>query len=119
MEFEVEFKRLYRPLCLYALQYTQQTDEAEDIVQQAFADVWEKLHAGELIANLKAYLYQAVKNRSIHFAARKREEILTDFRIRPTRSESPLPNVTPASGLPSTGFLLSGAGFSSFRSATG
>ncbi|OUO50979.1 RNA polymerase subunit sigma-70 [Parabacteroides sp. An277] len=78
MEFEVEFKRLYRPLCLYALQYTQQTDEAEDIVQQAFADVWEKLHAGELIANLKAYLYQAVKNRSIHFAARKREEILTD-----------------------------------------
>lgn len=77
MEFESEFKRLYRPLCLYSLQYTCSTDEAEEIVQQAFADTWEKLHAGEWIANLKAYLYQAVKNRSIHYATREREEILT------------------------------------------
>ena len=39
-EFETQFKSLYRPLCLFALRYTERTDEAEDIVQQAFADVW-------------------------------------------------------------------------------
>ena len=43
MDFEQEFKVLYRPLCLFALQYIPRTEDAEDIVQQAFADVWEKL----------------------------------------------------------------------------
>ena len=60
VDFESEYKSLYRPLCLFALQYTNQLDDAEDIVQQAFADVWEKLRSGMSILNLKAYLYQAV-----------------------------------------------------------
>ena len=41
-EFEHHFKSLYKPLCLFALRYTDQVDDAEDIVQQAFADVWDK-----------------------------------------------------------------------------
>lgn len=67
-EFEYQFKRLYRPLCLFALRYTEQVDDAEDIVQQAFADVWDKNQGGNMIGNLKAYLYQAVRNRSLSFA---------------------------------------------------
>ena len=62
MDFEQEFKVLYRPLCLFALQYIPRTEDAEDIVQQAFADVWEKLCEGASILNMKAYMYQAVKN---------------------------------------------------------
>ena len=46
-EFEHHFKSLYKPLCLFALRYTDQVDDAEDIVQQAFADVWDKNRAGE------------------------------------------------------------------------
>lgn len=34
-EFEHHFKSLYKPLCLFALRYTDQVDDAEDIVQQA------------------------------------------------------------------------------------
>jgi len=64
-EFERTFKSLYRPLCLFALQYLKQIEDAEDIVQQAFADVWEKNNSGNSINNLKAYLYQAVRNRSL------------------------------------------------------
>lgn len=41
-EFEHHFKSLYKPLCLFALRYTDQVDDAEDIVQQAFADVWDR-----------------------------------------------------------------------------
>ena len=33
VDFESEYKSLYRPLCLFALQYTNQIDDAEDIVQ--------------------------------------------------------------------------------------
>ncbi len=69
-EFERHFKSLYKPLCLFALRYTDQVDDAEDIVQQAFADVWDKNRAGHAIGNLKSYLYQAVRNRSLSFATR-------------------------------------------------
>lgn len=64
-EFEQSFKGLYRPLCLFALRYLEQLEDAEDIVQQAFADAWEKNGEGAVILNLKAYLYQTVKNRSL------------------------------------------------------
>lgn len=66
-EFEENFRCLYRPLGMYALRYTQDVDDAEDIVQQAFSDIWEKLSSGMEIHNLKAYLYQAVHNRSLSF----------------------------------------------------
>ena len=33
-EFEHHFKSLYKPLCLFALRYTDQVDDAEDIVQR-------------------------------------------------------------------------------------
>lgn len=78
VDFESEYKSLYRPLCLFALQYTNQIDDAEDIVQQAFADVWEKLRGGVSILNLKAYLYQAVKNRSVLQVSQERVEMLQD-----------------------------------------
>lgn len=45
-------------------------DDAEDIVQQAFADSWEKSREGGAISNLKAYLYRAVRNRSLSFVAK-------------------------------------------------
>lgn len=48
-EFEYQFRCLYRPLNMYALRYTENLDDAEDIVQQAFSDVWEKLVGGTSI----------------------------------------------------------------------
>ncbi|MDR3262034.1 MAG: RNA polymerase sigma-70 factor [Tannerella sp.] len=66
-EFERSFKELYRPLCLFALRITNRLEDAEDVVQQAFADVWEKRRTMAKIDNLKAYMYQAVRNRSLSF----------------------------------------------------
>lgn len=67
-DFENTFMDLYRPLCLYALSITKTYEDSEDIVQQLFADIWEKLCAGELtVSNLKSYLYTAVRNRSLNF----------------------------------------------------
>ena len=48
-EFEHHFKSLYKPLCLFALRYTDQVDAAEDIVQQAITDVRNKNRAGKVI----------------------------------------------------------------------
>ena len=72
-EFEYQFRCLYRPLNMYALRYTENLDDAEDIVQQAFSDVWEKLVGGTSIQNLKAYMYQTVRNRSLTLITNRSE----------------------------------------------
>ena len=82
MDFEQEVKVLDRPVWLFALQYIPRTEDAEDIVQQAFADVWEKLCEGASILNMKAYMYQAVKNRSLLLLTREKEELLEGIRMK-------------------------------------
>lgn len=77
-EFESSFKHLYRPLCLFALRYTEQVEEAEDIVQQAFTDVWDKNCTGTVISNLKAYMFRAVRNRSLAYATQPVKVQTTD-----------------------------------------
>lgn len=74
-EFERNFKKWYKPLCLFALRYTGQVDDAEDIVQQAFADVWDKNRTGTIITNLKAYLFQTVRNRSLLFISHSNQTV--------------------------------------------
>lgn len=65
-------------MCLFALRYVERTDDAEDIVQQVFADAWDKNRSGEAIDNAKAYLYQAVRNRSFSWATRPVHEEATE-----------------------------------------
>lgn len=77
-EFERYFRDLYKPLCLFALRFTERLDDAEDIVQQAFADVWDKNINNILIDNLKSYLYQAVRNRSLSLVTQPVDVQATD-----------------------------------------
>lgn len=66
-EFEHFYRCLYRPLGMYALRYTENIDDAEDIVQETFANVWDKISSGEVISDFKSYMYRAVKNRALSF----------------------------------------------------
>lgn len=67
--FEHFFKQQYRPLCLFALHYTANAADAEDIVQQAFLEVWNQIAANRAIENLKAYMYRSVRNQALTFIA--------------------------------------------------
>jgi RNA polymerase sigma-70 factor (ECF subfamily) len=69
-EFERNFKELYQPLCLFALRFINKVDDAEDVVQQTFADLWDKRMGMGRILNLKAYLFQSVRNRSLSVVAK-------------------------------------------------
>ncbi|MDR1161597.1 MAG: RNA polymerase sigma-70 factor [Tannerellaceae bacterium] len=69
-EFERSFKEWYQPLCLFALRFINKVDDAEDVVQQTFADLWDKRMEMARILNLKAYLFQAVRNRSLSVVAK-------------------------------------------------
>jgi len=64
-DIEVIFKTYYRPLCLYALHYMQDADAAEDVVQDCFVRLVERMETDEQPQQLRAYLYAAVRNKCI------------------------------------------------------
>ena len=71
INIEELFRYNYRPLCMYALHYLHDTDSAEDIVQECFTTLWEKLEQGFPIANRRAYLYMSVRNRCLDVLRKK------------------------------------------------
>ena len=60
--FEMVFKTYYRPLCQYAYSFLNDRDEAEEVVQAAFINVWDKRQQVNIQTSLKAYLYRIVRN---------------------------------------------------------
>lgn len=70
-DIEDLFRYNYRPLCMYALHYLQDMDLVEDVVQECFTTLWEKLEQGSQVANRRAYLYMTVRNRCLDHLRRK------------------------------------------------
>jgi RNA polymerase sigma-70 factor, ECF subfamily len=60
--FEMLFRTYYQPLCNYAFTFVQDHDEAEEIVQSTFMQVWEKRKTLEIRTAVKPYLYAMVRN---------------------------------------------------------
>lgn len=60
--FEQVFRYYYQHLCNYAVGILNELDEAEEVVQQMFLNVWEKRAEIEITSSLKSYLYRAVHN---------------------------------------------------------
>lgn len=60
--FEHVFKTYYQPLCNYACTLIKDLDEAEEVVQNTFFNIWNKRTALQITSSLKSYLYRAVHN---------------------------------------------------------
>lgn len=74
LEFEKEYNRLLLPLGMYALRIVMNVSDAEDIVQNVFVNVWNRIQEGYEPENLKSYLYRAVRNASLKFQAKENNE---------------------------------------------
>lgn len=65
------FEELFRAYCpaliRFACRYTRDTPAAENIVQEVFLNVWRDRSRLDPAANVKAYLYAAVKNQSLKY----------------------------------------------------
>ena len=71
INFDDLFRYNYRPLCLYALHYLGDADLSEDIVQESYTALWEKLQEGAHVLNRKSYLYMMVRNRCLDHLRKK------------------------------------------------
>ena len=60
--FEMLFRTYYQPLCNYAFTFVQDRDEAEEIVQSTFLNIWEKRENLSIHTGVKPYLYAMVRN---------------------------------------------------------
>lgn len=65
--FDEWFRQWYAPLVRYACSMTDgDVEEAEDIVQQVFAKLWEQRASVDVQFSIKAYLYKMVHNRALN-----------------------------------------------------
>lgn len=64
--FELLFRTHYEGLVSFAFKYIGNQAEAEEIVQEVFLNLWNKLDSIEVDISLKSYLYQATRNKSLN-----------------------------------------------------
>ena len=78
-EFEILFRKLYLPLGMYALRIVDDADVAEDMVQEAFMNTWERLEGGLEISNFKAFMYRSVRNECLSYLSSLKEKVGEEF----------------------------------------
>lgn len=61
-QFEVLFKDYYEKLCQFAMVYLNSIEQAEEVIQDTFYNIWKNKKTLNIKTSLKAYLYTAVKN---------------------------------------------------------
>lgn len=78
-EYQNWFDLLYLPLGMYALRIVDNVEVSEDMVQEAFLQTWERISAGEEIADIKAWLYRCVHNAGIDWRRKRKEENMSEI----------------------------------------
>ena len=72
-EYEKLFREYYAPAIRYCCTMVLDADDAEDIVQQVFVSLWQKIKNNNIIqTSARAYLYKAVYHASLDFLKHKK-----------------------------------------------
>ena len=66
------FAELYPTLCYFACKYVQDKDEAEDITQEVFIELWNQREKFTGISHIKTFLYISVRNRCLNVLKHQR-----------------------------------------------
>ena len=79
MKIDLAFQTYYRPLCLYAVHYLRDVDEAEDTVQDCFVRLLERTPSFSFSSQekLKSFLYASVRNACVD-KLRRQQPVLQD-----------------------------------------
>jgi RNA polymerase sigma-70 factor, ECF subfamily len=84
--FEHLFRTYYAELCTYAWRYTRCRDEAEDLVQEVFANVWRLKDRSGSRRNIRHYLFGAVRNRAMNYL--EHQALIRDHEVEVQREPS-------------------------------
>ncbi|MCD4796216.1 MAG: RNA polymerase sigma-70 factor [Candidatus Cloacimonetes bacterium] len=67
LAFDVLFKKYYAPLCRFAVMFTRDNDNAEEIVQSFFVKLWQQRKKLKINSSVKSYLYTSVRNTALNY----------------------------------------------------
>src|SRR5881227_3517866 len=84
--FEALFRAYVDPLCSFAYSYVESESQAQEIVQDLFARLWERRETLERPRSVRAYLYGATRNRVLN--ERRHARVEAAFRHRALRLEA-------------------------------
>lgn len=76
-DLQLLFERFYSPLCNYAFSLIRHDQDAEDVVQSLFMELWEKRAQNPIPAEPRFFLLRATKNRVIDHLRRQAKTTLT------------------------------------------
>lgn len=89
--FETLFRRFYAPLCRYAYRFTGDPDFSEELVQELFYVLWRDRASIHIERSVKSYLYEAVRNRALHFLAHLRVRALYSTHVKQEGAQTSSP----------------------------
>lgn len=64
-EFENMFRKYYSDLCHFAFKYMGTVEDAEEVVQDVFYNIWEKRKSIKISISEKSYLLSSVRNKCL------------------------------------------------------
>ena len=70
--FEALFRTYADRLCGFVDQYVHSPEEAEEIVQDLFFEIWHRRQAWRPRTNVRAYLYKSARNRALDYLDHQR-----------------------------------------------
>ncbi|MEQ9052105.1 MAG: sigma factor, partial [Marinoscillum sp.] len=77
VEFQKLFEEYYASLVLFAYNYVKDQDEAEEMVQEVFTNVWIKAETIAITSSVRSYLYGCVRNASLNHL--KHQKIVNQY----------------------------------------
>lgn len=80
--FKEIFKQYYLPVRSFAWRFVKDNDIAEDIVQDAFLQVWERRLTFHVLAEIKSYLYASVRNACLNHLKHERVKQQNEINIQ-------------------------------------
>lgn len=75
--FDYIFNYYYSALCAFSMQYVNDHDTVEDLVQDMFVTLWVEAPKLQIQSSLKAYLFASIKNRCFDF--RKHKKVIEKY----------------------------------------
>ena len=89
--FEQMFRAHAAALCVFAFSYVRSRETAEEIVQDLFCWIWEQRFTVEMPHGMRAWLFMAVRNRSLNAVRNRRTELSIHDRLSREASVQPGP----------------------------
>ncbi len=72
--FEALFKTFFAELCFYAVRFVEDMENAEEIVQDIFFNIWNNRAKLNVNTSIKSYLYATVRNTCLNLIKHKKVE---------------------------------------------